>query len=90
LDKVISRHIRKALLLSKGGVEGPGGTAKLLGVNPSTLRARIRKYGIKFNRSLSGTQLDNRSIKLCDYWKLKIKLNATAMETGARGNYENG
>ena len=51
LDKVITQHIRKALLLSKGRVEGPGGAAELLGTNPSTLRARMRKYGIKMNRS---------------------------------------
>jgi len=53
MDDMISQHIRKSLLLSKGRVEGAGGAARLLGLNPSTLRAKMRKQGIKVGRMLS-------------------------------------
>ncbi|RLV59839.1 sigma-54-dependent Fis family transcriptional regulator [Parashewanella curva] len=46
LDEVIIQHINQALRKSYGRVEGPFGAAKLLGINPSTLRSKIRKYGI--------------------------------------------
>jgi transcriptional regulator with GAF, ATPase, and Fis domain len=51
LDEVVSRHIRRVLSLAEGKVEGEGGAAELLGVNPSTLRKRMRKLGIPFGRS---------------------------------------
>ena len=39
-------HIRRALAATKGKVHGPGGAADLLGINPNTLRSRMRKLGI--------------------------------------------
>jgi transcriptional regulator with GAF, ATPase, and Fis domain len=42
LDVVIARHIEAALRATHGRVEGPHGAARLLGINPHTLRARIR------------------------------------------------
>ncbi len=53
IDEAIAQHIRKGLLLTKGRVEGVGGAAALLGVNPSTLRGRMRKLGIKIDHMLS-------------------------------------
>jgi transcriptional regulator with GAF, ATPase, and Fis domain len=50
LDAVIDRHIRQALTKARGRVEGEGGAADLLGLNPSTLRARMRKLRIPFGR----------------------------------------
>jgi len=50
MDELMSQHIRKSLILSKGKIEGPGGAAELLSLNPSTLRGRMRKLGIKINR----------------------------------------
>lgn len=50
LDRIIARHIRDALAASGGKVEGPGGSAELLGVHPGTLRHRMRKLGIPFGR----------------------------------------
>ena len=50
MDEVISQHIKKSLVVSKGKVDGPGGAAELLGLNPSTLRGRMRKLGIKVDR----------------------------------------
>ena len=46
LNEVVSEHIRKALLISKGRIEGHGGGAELLDMHPSTLRARMKKLGI--------------------------------------------
>ena len=46
LNHVMSKHIKHALEMTKGRVHGPAGAAQLLGVNPSTLRHRMRKLGI--------------------------------------------
>ena len=46
LDTVIRRHIETALRETHGRVEGPHGAARLLRVNPHTLRARMRKLKI--------------------------------------------
>jgi transcriptional regulator with GAF, ATPase, and Fis domain len=50
LDQVVAAHIRKALEHARGRVEGPRGAAALLGLNPSTLRARMRKLGVAYGR----------------------------------------
>lgn len=46
LSEVLARHISCALKASKGRVAGHGGAAHLLDMNPSTLRAKIKKLGI--------------------------------------------
>jgi transcriptional regulator with GAF, ATPase, and Fis domain len=46
LDVAMKKHIEEALAASKGRVEGPYGAALLLGINPHTLRARMRKLGV--------------------------------------------
>jgi transcriptional regulator with GAF, ATPase, and Fis domain len=50
LDKMIRRHITRVLRLTGGKVEGKGGAAELLEVNPRTLQSRMRKMGIPFGR----------------------------------------
>jgi DNA-binding NtrC family response regulator len=50
LDEVISRHIRQVLSRTKGKVNGPDGAAAFLGINPSTLRNRMKKLGIVYGR----------------------------------------
>ncbi len=52
LDQTIKKHINKVLLISKGRIEGKNGAAKILGVNPGTLRHRMRKLGIRFGRGI--------------------------------------
>ncbi|MEA3479426.1 MAG: sigma-54-dependent Fis family transcriptional regulator, partial [Bacteroidota bacterium] len=52
LDEVISRHIRSVLNLTKGKVGGTGGAAELMGINPATLRHRMRKLCIPFGRNV--------------------------------------
>jgi hypothetical protein len=50
LDWVMANHVRKVLELAGGKVEGKGGAAEHLGVNPRTLRHRMRKLGVAFGR----------------------------------------
>jgi transcriptional regulator with GAF, ATPase, and Fis domain len=50
LDVVIRRHIEAALTETRGRIEGPSGAAKLLRINPHTLRARMRKLKINWRR----------------------------------------
>jgi hypothetical protein len=50
LDNMIVHHIQKVLGLAKGKIHGPKGAAELLGVNPSTLRNRMNKLGIRYWR----------------------------------------
>jgi hydrogenase-4 transcriptional activator len=46
LDRATVRHIEAALAQTHGRIEGPFGAARLLGINPHTLRSRMRKLGI--------------------------------------------
>ncbi len=46
LDTAMRGHIEAALQRTRGRIEGPRGAAKLLGVNPHTLCARMRKLKI--------------------------------------------
>lgn len=46
LDQAIKAHIKLALMHCNGRVDGPYGAAKLLQLNPSTLRSKMRKFGI--------------------------------------------
>lgn len=48
LDAAMKRHIELALARTHGRIEGQSGAAKLLAINPYTLRARMRKLGIKW------------------------------------------
>ncbi len=50
LDDVIADHIRHVLVKTDGKINGSDGAAALLGVNPSTLRNRMIKLGIKYGR----------------------------------------
>jgi transcriptional regulator with GAF, ATPase, and Fis domain len=52
LDQVMDNHIRNILKMTGGKVEGKGGAAELLGLNPGTLRHRMRKLGIPFGRNV--------------------------------------
>jgi transcriptional regulator with GAF, ATPase, and Fis domain len=56
LDVVIKQHIENALTETHGRVEGPFGAARLLQINPHTLRARMRKLKIQWRafRILAG------------------------------------
>jgi transcriptional regulator with GAF, ATPase, and Fis domain len=44
------QHIEQALATTRGRIEGAAGAARLLAINPHTLRARMRKLGIAWGR----------------------------------------
>jgi transcriptional regulator with GAF, ATPase, and Fis domain len=46
----MKKHIERALVATRGRIEGRGGAADLLGINPHTLRARMRKLQIDWSR----------------------------------------
>jgi len=50
LDRVTADHIRRVLKITNGRVEGKKGAAGLLGINPGTLRHRMRKLGVSFGK----------------------------------------
>ena len=50
LDKINAHHIRQALDMAGGKINGPGGAAQILGLHPNTLRSRMNKLGIPYGR----------------------------------------
>jgi transcriptional regulator with GAF, ATPase, and Fis domain len=50
LDLVVANHIREALVLCNGQISGSKGAARLLGINPNTLRKRMDKLKIPYGR----------------------------------------
>lgn len=50
LDKVVAQHLARALAATQGRIDGPRGAARLLALNPSTLRAKLRKHNIDSTR----------------------------------------
>ena len=47
LEEVERRHIESVLAQTNGMIEGERGAAKILNMNPSTLRSRMQKLGLK-------------------------------------------
>lgn len=50
LNDAMKQHIERALQATGGRIEGRRGTAALLGINPHTLRARMRKLKIDWSK----------------------------------------
>ncbi len=50
LNDVVAGHIRRVLNKAGGKVSGPDGAAAHLGINPSTLRNRMKKLGIQYGK----------------------------------------
>lgn len=50
LDQAAAAHIEQALARTGGRIEGPRGAAAILGLNPHTLRSRMRKLGVDWSR----------------------------------------
>jgi hydrogenase-4 transcriptional activator len=56
LDEAQARHIEAALRRTEGRIEGPFGAARLLRINPHTLRGRMRSLGLDWRQfRASGT-----------------------------------
>ena len=49
LNEVERAHIEEVLRHTRGAIAGRGGAAEILGLPASTLRARIKKLGVKSN-----------------------------------------
>jgi hydrogenase-4 transcriptional activator len=50
LDEAMKQHIERVLARTRGKIEGPAGAAEILGINPHTLRGRMRKLGIPWSQ----------------------------------------
>jgi len=50
LDQMAVQHIRQALEMAGGKINGTGGAAQILGLHPNTLRNRMKKLGIPYGR----------------------------------------
>jgi transcriptional regulator with GAF, ATPase, and Fis domain len=48
LDEIMSTHISRVLKQCNGKINGPGGAAERLAINPNTLRKRMTRLGISF------------------------------------------
>jgi hydrogenase-4 transcriptional activator len=54
LDAALQQHIEAALRMTYGRVDGPHGAARLLRINPHTLRGKMRKLAINWQQFRSG------------------------------------
>ncbi|GAB6907932.1 FhlA [Desulfosarcina cetonica] len=46
-DQMVTIHLKKALTLTGGKIYGKGGAAEILGMKPTTLQSKLKKYGIQ-------------------------------------------
>jgi PAS domain S-box-containing protein len=53
IEDIEREHIATVLRQTRWRIEGPSGAAQSLGVNPSTLRSRIKKLGIRRSEDVS-------------------------------------
>jgi len=51
LNEINARHIKKALIMANGKINGIGGAAELLSIHPNTLRKRMDKLGIPYKKN---------------------------------------
>lgn len=59
LDETMARQIEETLKLTLGRINGPGGAADILGVNPSTLRNRMNKLNIVYGKTAEASNGHN-------------------------------
>ncbi len=52
IEEALRRHILQVLAVTNGKIHGQNGAAEKLGVNPNTLRSRMRKLGIPFKAQI--------------------------------------
>jgi len=50
LEEAMRRHIEAALVRCNGRIEGERGAARLLAIHANTLRSRMHKLGIRWDR----------------------------------------
>jgi len=57
MNETMRNHITGILAPARGRIEGTGGAAEILDIKPSTLRARIKKLGIRIEKNYRITHL---------------------------------
>ncbi len=62
LDEVMSRHIQQVLKITRGKIHGEGGAAELMGINPSTLRNKMKKLGVIYGRKSQGDGIGDKKL----------------------------
>ncbi len=60
LDEAQKDHILKALEVTRGQVFGDAGAARILGIKPTTLQARMKKLGIIIEKSVSKISVNSK------------------------------
>ena len=55
MNEMQRRHIVRVLEVTGGQIRGPGGAAEVLGMNPSTLRSRMKSLGLDPAQMRGGT-----------------------------------
>jgi transcriptional regulator with GAF, ATPase, and Fis domain len=50
LDEAMRQHIQRALVRARGKIDGEHGAARLLGLHANTLRSRMAKLGVRWER----------------------------------------
>jgi hydrogenase-4 transcriptional activator len=56
LDEMNTHHIHRALEKTQGRISGDRGAARLLRINPSTLRSRMKKLGIYYSKKRTSSR----------------------------------
>jgi transcriptional regulator with GAF, ATPase, and Fis domain len=56
-DEVIFNYIQQILVITNGKIHGLEGAAELMGINPSTLRSKIKKLGINYKRKTNSDKI---------------------------------
>jgi len=56
LNAMMIEHINRALAMSGGRINGPGGAAEILQIHPNTLRKRMLKLGICKSQRIKNPQ----------------------------------
>ena len=89
LDEAMGRHIEAALARTRGRIEGPGGAAALLDINPHTLRARMRKLEARLaplSRALRSGR-DHEAGALVAELPVAARPERTPVASGRRGRH---
>jgi transcriptional regulator with GAF, ATPase, and Fis domain len=91
LDAAMRDHIERALESAQGRIEGPGGAAARLAVNPHTLRARMRKLGIDWRafraRGASAAAVHDEPVEVAAF-EDAMRLHIEAALRATRGRVE--
>ena len=96
LDEITAQHIRQALEVAGGKINGPGGAAQILGLHPNTLRTdeqagnSVRKEKLAaWLESLGGTSclLQEEVLRFPDKKTLPAQIQSRALQVKVNENH---